>query len=64
MDQNQNNVQKVMIYARIVGGVFAILYVLYIFLCCLEMWGIIKFTKEKVTISFPKVMIPFYYFFK
>lgn len=53
-----------MLYARIFGGVFAIIYVLYIFLCCLEMWGIIKFTKKGVNISFPKMMTPFYYFFK
>ena len=53
-----------MLYARIFGGVFGVVYVVYIFLCCLEMWGIIKFTKKGVNISFPKMMTPFYYFFK
>lgn len=53
-----------MLYVRVVGIVFAVVYTLYIFLCCLEMWGIIKFTNKKVSITFPKMMIPFYYFFK
>jgi hypothetical protein len=53
-----------MIYARIFGFAFGTIYLFYVLLCCLELWGFIKFTNEKTTIKFPKVLIPFYYFFK
>jgi len=37
---------------------------LYYVICFLEMFGIIKFTPENQEVSFPKMLIPFYYFFK
>jgi hypothetical protein len=37
---------------------------LYYLACFLELFGIIKFTSEKQEITFPKMLIPFYYFFK
>lgn len=52
-----------MIY-RIFIGVFALIYVIYIFLCLLEVLRIIKFTSAQTTIRFPQILIPLYYFFK
>lgn len=46
----------------IVALVFACF--LYYVACILELFGLIKFTSEKQEISFPKLLIPFYYFFK
>ena len=37
---------------------------LYYVACILELFGLIKFTSEKQEIRFPKLLIPFYYFFK
>lgn len=52
-----------MIY-RVFIGVFALVYVIYVFLCLLEVLRVIKFTPPHVTIKFPQILIPLYYFFK
>lgn len=60
-----NNLKKlnVMIFRIfIVALIFAC--GLYYLACFLELFGIIKFTSEKQEITFPKMLIPFYYFFK
>lgn len=51
-----------MIYARILGTIIGIMVFFYYVLVALQSFGIIKFSSEKI--SFPKVLIPFYYFFK
>ena len=51
-----------MIYARLLSLAVIPLAVVYYILAVLQLWGLIKFTKAKIT--FPKVLIPFYYFFK
>jgi len=43
---------------------FVIACGLYYLACFLELFGIIKFTSEKQEITFPKMLIPFYYFLK
>ncbi|MBO6253805.1 MAG: hypothetical protein J6O49_09185 [Bacteroidaceae bacterium] len=48
-------------YVIFLGAVFVVVAVIYYVLLVLQCWGIIKFSKEEV--SFPKVLIPFYYFF-
>jgi hypothetical protein len=48
-------------YAIVLGIVFAIVAVIYYTLLTLQCFGVLKFSKEEV--SFPKVLIPFYYFF-
>lgn len=37
---------------------------LYYAVCFLEIFGVIRFTTKKQHVSFPKMLIPFYYFFK
>jgi len=51
-----------MIYARLLSTVVVILILIYYVFVVLQCWGIIRFSHEKIT--FPKVLIPFYYFFK
>lgn len=51
-----------MIYARIIGIVVGILIVVYYTFVVLQCFGLIRFSHEKIT--FPKVLIPFIYFFK
>lgn len=51
-----------MIYARIIGSIVSIMVLAYYAFVVLQCWGIIRFSREKIT--FPKVLIPFYYFFK
>jgi len=51
-----------MIYARILGSVVSIMALFYYILVGLQCFGVIRFSYEKIT--FPKVLIPFYYFFK
>jgi hypothetical protein len=48
-------------YVIFLGAIFVVVAVIYYVLLVLQCWGIIKFSKEEV--SFPKVLIPFYYFF-
>ena len=48
-------------YVIFLGAIFVVVAVVYYVLLVLQCWGIIKFSKEEV--SFPKVLIPFYYFF-
>jgi hypothetical protein len=48
-------------YTIFFGVVFGVIAVLYYVLLALQCFGVIKFSKEDV--SFPKVLIPFYYFF-
>jgi len=50
-----------MIYVKVFWPVIAFLLVLYYFMCVLQLFGIIRITKKEMT--FPKVFIPFYYFF-
>ena len=50
-----------MIYARIIGTIVSILALVYYLLVAFQCFDIIKFSKEKIT--FPKVLIPFYYLF-
>lgn len=51
-----------MIYARILTLVIGGIGILYYALIMLQCFGLIKFSKEDI--SFPKILIPFYYFFK
>ena len=51
-----------MIYAKILGAIASIMIVVYYLFVVLQCFGIIKFSEAKIT--FPKVLIPFYYFFK
>ena len=48
-------------YVIFLGAIFIVVAIIYYVLLVLQCWGIIKFSKEEV--SFPKVLIPFYYFF-
>ena len=48
-------------YVIFLGAIFVVVAVIYYVLLVLQCWGIIKFSKEEV--SFPKVLVPFYYFF-
>lgn len=50
-------------YAEIIFIVVGIMSVVYYLLCFLQCFGFIKFTKKE-DITFPKVLIPFYYFFR
>ena len=51
-----------MIYARIIGSIIGILVIFYYLFVVLQCFGIIRFSRKKIT--FPEVLIPFYYFFK
>jgi len=51
-----------MIYARILGVITGIMVLIYYVFVALQCFGLIKFSKENI--KFPKVLIPFYYFFK
>lgn len=51
-----------MIYARIIGSVVGIMVLVYYMLVVLQCFGLIRFSHEKIT--FPRVLLPFYYFFK
>jgi hypothetical protein len=51
-----------MIYARLIGTAVAVLVLVYYIFVVLQCFGLIRFSHEKIT--FPKVLIPFYYFFK
>lgn len=48
-------------YVIFLGAIFVVVAVIYYVLLVLQCWGFIKFSKEEI--SFPKVLIPFYYFF-
>ena len=37
---------------------------LYYLVCFLEIFGVIKWTPKHISIRFPKMLIPFYYFSK
>jgi hypothetical protein len=49
---------KYLIFLGILFGAVTLIYYLLLMLQC---FGLIKFSKEEV--SFPKILIPFYYFF-
>lgn len=51
-----------MIYARLLSICIIPLAAIYYILCVLQLFGVVKFTKNEI--RFPKVLIPFYYFFK
>jgi hypothetical protein len=51
-----------MIYAKILCAITVILVVVYYIFVVLQSFGIIRFCHENIT--FPRVLIPFYYFFK
>ncbi len=51
-----------MAYAKLLSVVLTPLVLLYYALVSLQCFGIVKFTNARIT--FPKVLIPFYYFFK
>lgn len=51
-----------MIYARIIGSIVGIMVLVYYMLVVLQCFGLIRFSHEKIT--FPRVLLPFYYFFK
>jgi len=48
-------------YVIFLGAIFVVVAIIYYVLLVLQCWGLIKFSKEEV--SFPKILIPFYYFF-
>lgn len=50
-----------MIY-KVFIGLLLIATVLYYIFCFLQIFGVVKFTKNEVSI--PKMFIPFYYLFK
>lgn len=52
-----------MIYAKILGILFSAALLIYYILCMCQCFGLIKFT-TKEDISFSKIFIPFYYFFR
>lgn len=54
-----------MIYRFFIGILLICVAVYYAF-CFLEIFGVVKFTKdgEGNGVSFPKMLIPFYYLFK
>lgn len=49
-----------MIYARLLSITLIPLAAVYYLLCVLQLFGVIRFTKANIT--FPKVLMPFYYF--
>lgn len=49
-----------MIYARLLSITLIPLAAVYYLLCVLQLFGVIRFTKANIT--FPKALIPFYYF--
>lgn len=51
-----------MIYARILGSIVGIMVFVYYIFVILQSFKVIRFSSERIT--FPKVLIPFYYFFK
>lgn len=51
-----------MIYARLLSLCIIPLALVYYGLAVLQLFGLVRFTNAKIT--FPKVLIPFYYFFK
>lgn len=51
-----------MIYARIIGSIVGSMVLVYYLFVVLQCFGLIRFSNENIT--FPKVLIPFYYFFK
>lgn len=51
---------SLMIYARLLSMTLIPLAAVYYLLCVLQLFGVIRFTKADIT--FPKVLIPFYYF--
>ena len=44
-------------------GLLVIACILYYFVCFLEIFGVVKFTKPTTTMKFSKMIIPFYYLF-
>lgn len=52
-----------MIFKIFIGALVFACFLYYV-VCILELLGLIKFTPEDQEISFPKMLIPFYYFFK
>lgn len=51
-----------MIYAKLLSLVVIPLAVVYYIMCILQLFGVIRFTRTRI--EFPRVLIPFYYFFK
>ncbi len=51
-----------MIYARLLSLALIPLAAVYYLLCILQLFGLIRFTRTRI--EFPRVLIPFYYFFK
>lgn len=51
-----------MIYARLLSLALIPLAGVYYLLCILQLFGLIRFTRTRI--EFPRVLIPFYYFFK
>lgn len=49
---------------RIVIGLLVLACLLYYIACFLEIFGVIKFTKEGTEMKFGKMLIPFYYLIK
>ena len=49
---------RVWVFLAVIFGVVAVIYYVLLALQC---FGVLKFSKEEV--SFPKILIPFYYFF-
>ena len=52
-----------MIFKIFIGALVLACFLYYV-VCLLELFGLIKFTSEDEEISFPKMLVPFYYFFK
>lgn len=53
---------RIMVYARLLSLALIPLAGVYYLLCILQLFGLIRFTKARI--EFPRVLIPFYYFFK
>jgi len=51
-------IYKVLIFLTLLA------YALYSIVCFLEVFGIMKWTDKKTTITYPKALIPFYYLIK
>lgn len=51
-----------MIYARLFSLAVIPMAIVYYLMVALQCFGLIRFTRQ--AIRFPKVLIPFYYFFK
>ena len=51
-----------MIWLRFLILTLAVVLIVYYAFCILQLFGLIKFTKEDI--KFFKMLIPFYYFFK